>query len=412
MRGLRLGALGGVLLLLAGCGSGGFSGLYNSALPGGADLGDNPYQITAQFSNVLDLVPQAAVKVNDVPVGRVDSVDLSQDTKSAVVTLSVNGDVKLPDNADAELRQSSLLGEKFVELSAPEDKPPKGHLSDGAAIPLSRTNRNVEVEEVLGALSMLLNGGGVQQMQNITQELNTALSGNEAQARALLSRVDELATELDGQKGDIIRAIDGLNRLSSTLVSQEAQLTNALDNLAPGISVVAQQREQLVGMLQSLQTLSDVAVDTVNQSKEQVVANLRALTPTLRKLAEAGQDLPTALKILPTYPFPDVARDVIKGDYANVRARIDLNFDGILENIMNSGEPIIQLPGGEGTGAEGAIPFNGGEPPPSLPLPPTTPPEQQQPPPPDQPEENTGRTQQGGVVDGVDQLLGTLLGGG
>jgi phospholipid/cholesterol/gamma-HCH transport system substrate-binding protein len=350
-------ALIAVALLLAGCGTGGFSGLYNTPLPGGAALGDHPYRITAQFADVLDLVPQASVKVNDVAIGRVDRIDLAPDTRSAIVAMTVNGDVKLPANAYADLRQSSLLGEKFIELRDPTGQQATGTLTDGAVIPLIRTNRNAEVEEVLGALSLLLNGGGVNQLQDITRELNKTLTGNEAEIRSLLSRVDQLATELDGQKGEIIRAIDGLNRLSSTLVGQTANLSNALDNLAPGLQVVTQQRDQLVGMLQSLDTLSGVAVDTVNKSKNQLIDNLRTLSPTLSKLAEAGQNLPTALKILPTYPLPDVAGDVVKGDYANVRARLDFDLDSILQSIENAGKLPVPAPPSAATAMAPPLPL-------------------------------------------------------
>ena len=310
--------------------------------------------------------------------------------RSAIVDMRVNGDVKLPANSYADLRQSSLLGEKFVELREPASGA-EGTLADGAVIPLDHTNRNPEVEEVLGALSLLLNGGGVNQLADITRELNKTLTGNEAEIRALLSRVDQLATELDGQKSEIIRAIDGLNRLSSTLTGQTENLGNALDNLAPGLQVLAQQRDQLVGMLQSLDTLSGVAVNTIDQSKDQLVDNLKALTPTLTKLAEAGQNLPTALKILPTYPLPDVAGDVVKGDYANVKARVDLDLSGILQNIANAGRVQISTPAGTigiGQGTSSSAP--------PLPLPqePATTP--------------APSTPDGGLLG---NLLGSLLGG-
>ncbi|GAB3481443.1 MCE family protein [Amycolatopsis cihanbeyliensis] len=399
MKVLRLGVVVVLLLALGGCGAAGFSGLYNTPLPGGADLGDRPYRITAQFADVLDLVPQAGVKVNDVPVGRVEKIELARDTKSAVVTMAVNGDVELPANADAELRQSSLLGEKFVELRAPGAEQAHGRLGEGAHIPLARTNRNPEVEEVLGALSLLLNGGGIEQFQNIAKELNKALSGNEAEIRALLSHVDTLATELDGHKGEIIRAIEGLNRLSSTMVQQTGHLTDALDNLAPGLQVVAEQRDQLVGMLQSLDELSGVAVDTVHKSKRQLVANLRALRPTLTKLAEAGQDLPTALKILPTYPLPSAAGAVVKGDYANVRARLDLNLDSIFQNFTDSSQPPLQLPG-TGPGTDRAPPAEDPQAP-ALPLPRTEPPATGG-------QDSTPSRADPGLLGG---LLGTLLGG-
>ena len=45
--------------------------------------------------------------------------------------------------------------------------------------------------------------------------------------------------------------------------------------------------------------------------------NLRALTPILRELADAGQNLPLALQVLLTYPFTDQVLKDIKGDYLN-----------------------------------------------------------------------------------------------
>ena len=81
------------------------------------------------------------------------------------------------------IQQSSLLGEKFVELAAPGNEKPEGKLGDHPAIPLSRTNRNVEVEELLGALSLVLNGGGLAQLQTINHELGDALQGRETGVR-------------------------------------------------------------------------------------------------------------------------------------------------------------------------------------------------------------------------------------
>ena len=109
----QLAALCTGVLVLAGCG---FRGAYSFSLPGGADVGDDPYTVQVEFLDVLDLVQQSGVRVADVPVGRVDKIELADDW-TALVTLTVNGDVDLPANAVAKIQQSSLLGEKFVELA-------------------------------------------------------------------------------------------------------------------------------------------------------------------------------------------------------------------------------------------------------------------------------------------------------
>jgi phospholipid/cholesterol/gamma-HCH transport system substrate-binding protein len=386
---LSVGALVTVsALTLSGCA---FNGIYDLPLPGGADLGDHPYTVNVEFRDVLDLTPQAGVKVDEVPVGRVENVGLTKDGWHALVTLRVNGDIKLPANAIANVKQSSLLGEKYVELASPGDDQAQGKLADNATIPLARTNRSVEVEELLGALSLLLNGGGVDQLNTITKELNNATSGREPDIKALLDNANQLVTNLDQQSRNITRAIDGLNRLSSTLNGQKDKLVGAVDNLGPGLGVLEQQRGQLVTMLQALDNLSGVATDTVNRSQKDLVADLKALTPTLQKLGEAGNDLPKALQLLLTFPFSDQAVNGVKGDYFNLYAKVDLNLKTVVENLGNSRQNILsgQLPlAGLTGGTEGAA----GNPP--LPIP-----------------GESGQPRSGQSKPGLGNLFGLLSGG-
>ena len=383
-------------LALSACSSQ-FTGIYDLPLPGGADLGDHPYTVKAHFKDVLDLVPQSGVKVNEVPVGRVEDIQLAPDGWTAEVTMRVNGDVTLPANALAMLRQSSLLGEKYVELSSPPKGEAQGKLANDAVIPIERTNRNTDIEEVLGALSMLLNGGGVEQIQNITQELNAALEGKEPDLKSTLANLDTLVSTLDASKSEITRAIDGVNQLAGTLATEKDQLAGAIDSLGPGLQVLSDQRTQLVTMLQSLDSLSTVAVNTVNASQEDIVADLKALTPALQKLGEAGSDLPKSLQLLFTIPFSDEAVNGIKGDYFNLYAKIDLNLQTVLDNLSRSrNNPLQNVPlvggllGGQAGGADTPllpIPIIGGS---------ASGQEQQQP-------------DSGGGLGG---LLGGLLGGG
>ena len=86
-------AAAALAIAVAGCSSGGFNGIYSLPLPGGASLGSHPYQVTARFANVVDLVPQSAVRVNDVAVGRVSRIYLPQGSWTADVTMVINGDV-------------------------------------------------------------------------------------------------------------------------------------------------------------------------------------------------------------------------------------------------------------------------------------------------------------------------------
>jgi phospholipid/cholesterol/gamma-HCH transport system substrate-binding protein len=308
--------------------------VYSLPLPGGADLGDDPYAVTVQFHDVLDLVPQSAVKVDDVTVGKVDKIDL--DGYTAEVTVLIRKDVKLPDNAEAQIRQTSLLGEKFVSLAPPASGPSGERLGDGDVIPLDRTGRNPEVEEVLGAMSLLLNGGGVAQLKTISSELNDALAGREDNVRSVLDQLDTFMTQIDDNKDAIVQAIESLNRLAVSLKEQKGAITLALDEMPGALASINRQRDDLVKMLRALSDLSSVGTRVIRDSKVATIDSLEALAPTLTKLAEAGDSLPKSLQVFLTYPFVDAvvgknpaqARNLHMGDYTNLSIQLDLNLTG------------------------------------------------------------------------------------
>jgi phospholipid/cholesterol/gamma-HCH transport system substrate-binding protein len=341
-----LGVVGSAVMSVAGCGLS--NGLYNVTLPGGADLGSHPYSVVAEFSDAEDLVPQGGVRVNDVAVGRVSKIVLNRAGTTAEVTVELNGSVRLPSNAVASIQQTSLLGEKYVSLSAPLDATPVGRLTNGATIPLSRTSDGVQVEQVLGALSMLLNGGGIDQLHTIESELNQFAGDNEAQIRTFFTSVDRVVTTLNAHRGSIVHALEALATLSATLDKQNGHIKTVLTSLQPGIQVVASQHRQLIRALNALNHLSTVTVHTITESKDNFVNDLKALGPILSQLASADSALPRSLQELLTFPFSDGAIQGIKGDYLNAFATVDLHTPGgkvypalpiTAHNITTNGRP-------------------------------------------------------------------------
>ena len=318
-------------------------GIYDLPLPGGAASGGDVYRVTAEFADVLDLVPQSSVKVNQVTVGTVEKIELNGWT--ARVTVRLPDSVKLPENAVAELKQTSLLGEKYVQFEPPTAVAPVGTLRDGDNIPLARTGRNTEVEEVLSALSLLLNGGGVAQLKVIETELSHALGGNETQIRDLIVQLNTFVGGLDKQKSEIVRAIDGIDALSAKIAARKGDLAAALEALPKGLKVLADQRKQLTQMLTALSNLGAVGTRVITASKADTVANLQALAPVLGQLASAGDSLPKSFQLLLTYPFPDEAANTIRGDYTNLYATADLDLRSVQQNLGQPGLPTVPVPG-------------------------------------------------------------------
>lgn len=334
----RLAPAGALALtvLVSGCE---FDGAYDLPLPGSPVDEDSSYVVSAEFDDVLNVVPRSVVMVDDVTVGEVTEVE--RKGWNAVVTMRIKDDVELPDNAFASIQQTSLLGEKYVSLTAPEGTPATGRLGEGDRIPLASTSRNPEVEEVLGALSFLLSGGGVGQLATITHELNLVMSGRTDRLRNLLGTLDRVVATVDDQRADIIRALESMNRLAGTLNDGRGAIEGALEAMPPAIAVLSEQHDELVKMLRALDRLGRVGTRVITASKDDLLSTLRDLRPVMERLNEAGDSLPRGLSLMLSYPFPEAAQEIVKGDYANTEIVFDVNF----ENFFGQGPLPIPDPG-------------------------------------------------------------------
>ena len=133
------------------------------------------------------------------------------------------------------------------------------------------------------------------------------------------------------------------------------------------------QRNNLVDAVDKLGKFSALTADTVNQSKDNLVKELKDVGPVLESLANAGPSLTRALSLIPTFPFPnDTIEKWQRGDYANLTAIVDLTlsridsgmftgtrWEGKLTNLeMQWGRTIGQYPSPYTTGNPLTVPYN------------------------------------------------------
>jgi phospholipid/cholesterol/gamma-HCH transport system substrate-binding protein len=326
-------------VVLSGCAD--WRGLNSLTLPGTAGGGAGAYTIQAQLPQVVSLETNSRVRVNDVTVGNVTKIE--RQGWHALVTMRLNGDVNLPANATATLGQTSLLGSLHVELAPPADAPPEGKLKEGSLIPLSNASVYPTTEETLSALSLLLNGGGVGRIGEITKELSRAFAGRADDLRSLLEQLDLFVTYLNDQKDDILAAADSLNNLVGQIAEQKPVVDQALKTVPQALAVLNDERDTLADAVDQLGKFSALAADSVNQTKENLVKELKDLGPVLKSLADAGQDLTRSLDFYSTFPFPKPTLSKwLRGDFANLTAVIDLTLSrldaGLLTGTRFEGE--------------------------------------------------------------------------
>lgn len=322
--------IGLTVAVASGCG---WRGLNSLALPGTQGDIAGSFTIQAQMPDVSNIQQNSRVRVGDVNVGTVTKIE-RQDWH-ALLTLRLNGDVDLPENSTVTIGQTSLLGSLHIELLPPADAAPHGKLHQGSLIPLSAGWAYPSTEQTLATASLLLNGGGLGRVEDITKALSTAFGGREDDLRSLLTQLDVFIGNVNNQTDDIIAATDSLNRLAAIFAAQTPILDKALETIPAALAVLNDERDNLIEAVDQLGKFSALAADSVNQTKEALVHELRDLGPVLESLANAGPALTHSLSLLSTYPMnKETLTNWFRGDYANITVIADLTLSRIDMSLL------------------------------------------------------------------------------
>lgn len=315
---------------MAGCR---FDGANSLSLPGDAVSGDS-YSITVQLADVQNLVSNSLVKLDNANVGQIRSITVRESFAEVDVELSEG--VEIPNGSTVKLAQTSVLGAQYLEFIPPAEQTP-GKLLPGDTLDVNSSAAYPSTESVLAALSLILNGSGLEQLRSIMTELNDATDGRTAAANRAISQLKTFVSGLHKQRDDIGRAIDSLGKLSATLADQSSTVAEGIDNLEPALTVLADQREELVTMLDRVGVFGAKVGSVIARSNADLNSIAAELRPALKGLEESGDDLVGSLIVGLTVPFPVTVIDKgMKGDYQNLFLTLDLSVGAIRDKVLGS----------------------------------------------------------------------------
>jgi phospholipid/cholesterol/gamma-HCH transport system substrate-binding protein len=306
------GVLAGVVLV-SGCGP----TMADLPIPGSGVSGDT-IAVEVEFDEALNLARGAQVRVNGVSSGKVRSVS-TRDFK-AIAVLDVRRSAQMRADATARLRYTTPLGELFVEVTNPAQG---ALLHDGAVLPTKQTTTAPTVEDALASASLLVNGGGLNQLQTVTEELNGALGGREDTVRQLMQRADTFLTEVNATTDDIGRALESLATVSQVLNDNRATIDAAMTDIRPAAKVLRRNTPALTRLLAKLTRFSGAANDVVGATRAQIVQMLREVSPVLDEFNANKDTLGHSLKAL--VALNDEINGVIPGDYANMKLEMQMD---------------------------------------------------------------------------------------
>src|SRR4051794_32105594 len=120
------------------------------AFGGPIPLQPKGYRFTTSFGEATQLAKEADVRVSGVPVGKVKTIETQSDGRSQAVIEIDAKYAPIPKDTKAILRQKTLLGETYVELTP--GNPAGGMIAENGTLPASHVSSTVELDEIFRAL--------------------------------------------------------------------------------------------------------------------------------------------------------------------------------------------------------------------------------------------------------------------
>ena len=282
------------------------------------------YQIHADFANALNLSSNAQVRTGVATVG--DVANITTDSSfTAHVTLSIQKNTKLPVGTKAHIQFDNPLGIEYVVVTPPDNPPQPGkYLKNGDTIPIGDTMTAPSVEDALGALSTVLNGGGINQLHTVTNTIRQTIAGSSPEIRDLLTQINTAIGSLAQHEGDIDNAIDAVANLSAVLRGGLPTITNALDTLPPAVNMLASENDQIDQLVTNVNTLARTADNIANNTSQQFITDVNQLVPVTNQLIQVSGAIGPALTDIAK--FEQATPKIAPGDYLQMSLNVTANL--------------------------------------------------------------------------------------
>ncbi|MFI6868176.1 MCE family protein [Nocardia sp. NPDC050406] len=264
-------------------------------------IGAPGYTIRAAFTDALNLPDRAHVKIGGTDIGVV--TDISTTNYIAEVEMLIREDIRLPKGTTAQLRQGTPLGDIFVAMTLPSAQEAGEPMRDGDAIGTDATSAGASVEQLMMSISLLLNGGGLNQAARITSEMDSMFAGRAPQLQHLITEMTSVIAALNQRTGDIDATLVGLNVLAGELARRKTELGAAADTFPALIGLVNENNQQIVDLLTKVSTTMSALGDFSTTTGDDFVGLFESIQALMSGFTQMGDNLTGTLDGLNTlYP--------------------------------------------------------------------------------------------------------------
>jgi phospholipid/cholesterol/gamma-HCH transport system substrate-binding protein len=256
-------------------------------------------KIVGYFSSAVGLYPGDQIRIIGVPVGRIESIEpRAEDVK---ITMSVDPDVKVPQNARAIIMAPNLVAARFIQLAPAYTTGPV--LPDGASIELGHTAVPVEWDEVKASLTDLarqLSPAAGQLQGPLGKVINQAadtFNGNGDSFHSAIRELSQAAGRLGDSRTDVFGTVKNLQVLVDALSSSNDQIVAFSGHVASVSQVLARSSTNLDHTLATLnQALVDVK-DFLHQNNSTLIGTVNKLNDLTTVLSDQSEDIEQVLHV-------------------------------------------------------------------------------------------------------------------
>jgi phospholipid/cholesterol/gamma-HCH transport system substrate-binding protein len=270
-----------------------------------ADEG-NSYKVRAIFENAGFVIPGEDVKVAGVKIGKIDSLDVTEDKKAAVVLdITDPGYQDFRKDAECTVRPQSLIGERYVECEltqarAPGTEPPPAlnQITDGPGkgeylLPVENTSKAVDLDLVNNILRRPVR----ERLSVILDELGIGVAGRGEDLNVVIRRADPALKEVDrvlkilaSQNTTLERLAVDSDTILGPLARERRHVSGAIENSSVVARATASERGALAADIERLPQFLNQLTPTMQQlgalsdQMTPVVSDLGAVAPDINRM--------------------------------------------------------------------------------------------------------------------------------
>lgn len=272
-----------------------------SLLPNAADdAWRDTTHITADFDSIAGIYEGNPVTVLGLEVGKVEKV--TPKGTFIEVRLSIEPQVKIPEEAVAAIISPSIVTDRHIELTPvyTQGEP----LSDGAHLPKSRTKTPVELDTMIktidqfaAALKPQEGAEGLGPMSG--RVLYPMLDGNGAKIRDTLEALSAALKVGVDNKDAVSNIVLRLNELTTILAENDQTMREFSDRMTQMSGLLAEQSPGLQATLDQLTTFLANTSGALGQYQDQLAGTLTGLTNVTRQLRDNASGLTEVADLAP-----------------------------------------------------------------------------------------------------------------